>query len=165
MGCICGSDQETSLRCSKCGKPICAKCLVQTPVGARCPECARLYKLPTYSVSTAYYLRAAVATLVLAGAMGLIWGPIARKVPVFDLNLLLAPAVGYVIGEVTSRAVNRKRSKGLAALGATGVVLSYLINLLPRLGGSVVLPLNTPFILFNLLALALGIYFAVGRLR
>lgn len=165
MGCICGSDHDTSLRCSKCGKPICPKCLVQTPVGARCPECARLYKLPTYSVSTAHYLIAAAATLVLAVAVGLVWGPVAKKVPVFDLNLLLAPAAGYVIGEVTSRAVNRKRSKGLAAIGAGGVALSYLINLLPRLGGGLVLSFHVQFILFNVLALALGIYLAVGRLR
>ena len=27
---------ETSLRCNKCGKPICAKCAVRTPTGYRC---------------------------------------------------------------------------------------------------------------------------------
>ena len=32
---------ETSLRCNKCGKPICAKCAVRTPTGYRCKECVR----------------------------------------------------------------------------------------------------------------------------
>ncbi|MFA5316772.1 MAG: hypothetical protein WC369_05055 [Dehalococcoidales bacterium] len=165
MRCTCGSDQETSLRCSKCGKPICTRCLVQTPIGARCPECARLYKLPTYSVSTAYYLRAAAVAMVLAVVMGLIWGVVTKMVPLFNLNLLLAPVVGYIIGEVTSRAVNRKRSTGLAVIAAAGVIVSYLINLLLRLSGGLVLSLDLQFILFNLLALALGIYLAVSRLR
>jgi hypothetical protein len=86
-------------------------------------------------------------------------------VPLFNLNLLLAPVVGYIIGEVTSRAVNRKRSTGLAVIAAAGVIVSYLINLLLRLSGGLVLSLDLQFILFNLLALALGIYLAVSRLR
>ena len=27
---------ETTLRCNKCGKPICAKCAIRTPTGYRC---------------------------------------------------------------------------------------------------------------------------------
>ena len=165
MRCACDSGQETSLRCGKCGKPICPRCLVQTPVGARCPACARLYKLPTYSVSTAYYLKAMSVALVLAVAMGIIWGVVATMVPVFNFNLLLAPAVGYVIGEVTSRAVNRKRGTGLAVVASAGVGISYLVNILFRLGGGFIPNLSVQFVLFNLMALALGIYIAVNRLR
>lgn len=164
MGCMCGSGLETSLRCSKCDRPICARCMVQTPVGARCPECARLYKLPTYSVSTAHYLLAATTSLVLAVLIGFVWEMVARKVPYFDLNLLLGPVAGYVIGEAASRAVNRKRGIGLAALGVAGVAIGYAVNILPRLE-DVILVLNLQFILFNLLSLAIGICLAVGRLR
>lgn len=32
---------ETSLRCNKCGKPICARCAIRTPTGYRCKECVR----------------------------------------------------------------------------------------------------------------------------
>jgi len=32
---------ETSLRCNRCGKPICPKCAVSTPTGYRCRECVR----------------------------------------------------------------------------------------------------------------------------
>lgn len=165
MRCSCDSGQETTLRCGKCGKPICPACLVHTPVSARCPECARLYKLPTYSVSTVYYLKAVAVALVLAVAMGIIWGVVATMVPFFNLNLLLAPAVGYILGELTSRAVNRKRGTGLAVIAGTGVLVSYLVNLLFRFSGGFVLSLNVQFVLFNLMALALGIYLAVSRLR
>ncbi len=34
-------DRETGVSCSSCGKPICPECMTPTPVGMRCPECAR----------------------------------------------------------------------------------------------------------------------------
>jgi membrane associated rhomboid family serine protease len=34
-------NRETGVRCSNCGRPICPDCMTSTPVGMRCPECAR----------------------------------------------------------------------------------------------------------------------------
>lgn len=34
-------NRETRVSCSKCGRPICPDCMTPTPVGMRCPECAR----------------------------------------------------------------------------------------------------------------------------
>jgi membrane associated rhomboid family serine protease len=34
-------DRETGVSCSNCGRPICPECMTSTPVGMRCPECAR----------------------------------------------------------------------------------------------------------------------------
>jgi membrane associated rhomboid family serine protease len=33
--------RETAVHCSNCGRPICPDCMTPTPVGMRCPECAR----------------------------------------------------------------------------------------------------------------------------
>src|SRR3712207_330308 len=33
--------RETGVSCSNCGNPICPDCMTATPVGMRCPECAR----------------------------------------------------------------------------------------------------------------------------
>lgn len=33
--------RETNVGCSNCGRPICPDCMTSTPVGMRCPECAR----------------------------------------------------------------------------------------------------------------------------
>ena len=33
--------RETGVSCSNCGRPICPDCMTPTPVGMRCPECAR----------------------------------------------------------------------------------------------------------------------------
>ncbi|MHB8656560.1 MAG: rhomboid family intramembrane serine protease [Solirubrobacteraceae bacterium] len=34
-------DRETGVSCSSCGRAICPDCMTPTPVGMRCPECAR----------------------------------------------------------------------------------------------------------------------------
>jgi len=33
--------RETGVACSNCGRPICPDCMTSSPVGMRCPECAR----------------------------------------------------------------------------------------------------------------------------
>ncbi len=130
---------------------------MQTPVGARCRDCARLHKLPTYSVSTQHYLKAIGTGLGMSIVCGLVWGTLEALLPFFLLNLLLAAGVGYVIGEVVSLSVNRKRATGLAIVAGLAVVMSYLVNIL--------LPWGFGFRLFDLLALAVGIFVAITRLR
>lgn len=131
--------------------------MVQTPVGARCPDCARLYKLPTYQVSPKYYLRAIGVGAGMALGCGFLWGFIGSWLPYFYLSLLLGPAVGYAIGEITSLAVNRKRGRSLAAIAAVMTAVAYLVGL--------VSPWGFGFHLLDLISLALGIFVAVTRLR
>jgi len=135
--------------------------MVQTPVGARCPQCAKLYRLPTYRVSTGYYLRALGTALGMAVVCGAIWGVVGGFLPFFYLNLLIGPGVGYAIGEVVSLSVNRKRGRGLAAVAGIGVAVSYLVSILTPWG----FPVGLLHILLDLAALALGIFVAVARLR
>jgi hypothetical protein len=148
---------ETNLFCNKCGDPICPKCLVQTPVGGRCPSCARLSRIPTYQVSGKYYLRAVGAAFGLAVGCGLIWGLIRVFVPLVYLGWLVGPAVGFVIGEGITIAVNRKAGLKLAIIGGAAVVCAYLIAMFTFWQGH--------FSFFDILAVALGIFVSVGRLR
>jgi len=164
MKCTFHPDVETNLRCGKCGKPICPKCLVQTPVGARCPDCAKLYKLPTYQVSATYFLRAIGTGAGMAIVGGVIWGVVRGLVPFFYLNLLLAPAVGYAIGEVISLSVNRKRGAILAIIAGVAVALSYVVSILSPWGLSINL-VSIMHLILDIVALGLGIFVAVNRLR
>jgi hypothetical protein len=165
MRCAYHPDVETNLRCGKCDKPICPRCMVPTPVGARCRDCAGLDKLPTFRVSTRYYLIAAGTALGMAIAGGAAWGliewAIGRIGLIFSLSLLLAPAAGYAIGEVTSLAVNRKRGTGLAVVSGIAAALSYGVVLFSP-GG---LPIGIFSIVYHIIAVALGIFVAVSRLR
>jgi len=104
---------------------------------------------------------------------GIIWGLINSLIPFFYLNLLLAAGAGYVIGEVVSLSVNRKRGRGLAAIAGAALVISYLVSILLLRGLSLGLfgvflyfaALGLFGILLGLVALVLGVYIAVNRLR
>jgi hypothetical protein len=165
MKCAYHPKVETNLRCGKCGKPICPKCMVQTPVGARCRDCAGLDKLPTFRVSSRHYLIAAGTALGMAIACGAAWGLIEWLMPVFSLSLLLAPAAGYAIGEVTSRAVNRKRGTWLAVVGGIAAAVSYAVTLF--FPGALHIGIFGIFfgIFYHIIAVGLGIFIAVTRLR
>ena len=161
MKCATHPDVETNLCCGKCGKPICPRCMVQTPVGARCRECARLYRLPTFRVSGTYYLRAGGAALGSAVVTGLIWGVLGGILHFFLLNLVLAAAVGYAVGEAVSFSANRKRGRWLAVGGGGGGGVSYVVSIF-SFGG---LPSGAFELIFDLVGIGIGIYVAVSRLR
>jgi membrane associated rhomboid family serine protease len=65
--------RETGVSCSNCGNPICPDCMTATPVGMRCPDCAR-QKTPTRSLQSiavepiATYVLIALNVAVFVGA-------------------------------------------------------------------------------------------------
>ncbi len=168
MKCATHPNVETNLTCSRCGTPICPKCLVQTPVGARCRKCAGMRRLPTYEVRLSHYVRAAGLGLLVAIAVGVAWSWMREAVPYLTYSLLLslalAAGVGYAIGEVVSRSVNRKRGLTLQVIGAGCFLVSYLVSHV-GLSADVTLLFFAHFSLWDLFALAVGIFVAVGRLR
>ena len=123
--CAAHPNVETGLRCSKCEKPICPRCLVQTPVGARCRECARLRRLPTFDVPPKLFLRAVAGGVGAAFAVGIVWGllPMAGF-----FSFVLAAIAGYVIGQVVSRAANRRRNVWLKVLAVACVLLAFVVS-------------------------------------
>jgi hypothetical protein len=130
---------------------------VQTPVGARCKECANVRRLPIYELSALHYLKAAGVGLALAIVSGVVWA----FIPLSGyFSLLIALGVGYGIGVLISLSVNRKRGLGLQAIAATSMMLSYLTKSIMS---------HMPFFGFvdilGLIAVALGVYAAVSILR
>lgn len=71
---------ETSLRCNRCNRPICAKCAQRTPVGFRCSECVLAIEDRYYSHVQGDYLNPydhppakPLFTYILMGAIVLVW--------------------------------------------------------------------------------------------
>ncbi|MCL6430808.1 MAG: hypothetical protein K6V36_08100 [Anaerolineae bacterium] len=114
---------ETLLRCSKCGRPICRRCGVPTPVGIRCRECAQLRRPPTYVVGPGHYLLAAVVALPVAFVAGLIMQRVG-----FFFAFFLGAAVGGLIAEVVCRATGGKRGRPLAGLVCACIVVGALAS-------------------------------------
>jgi hypothetical protein len=115
--CPADPEVETSLRCGRCDTPICPRCLIITPVGARCRACARLRRNPLYDVSPLYYLRAIGAGLAVA----LVCGFVVPFIPFFGLFALMI--LGWLTGSAVAAAANYKRGTGLVVVAVVTTVL------------------------------------------
>lgn len=157
---------ETNLRCGKCGEFICPRCLVQTPVGARCPGCARVKKNPAFSPTNTEFAASIAAGLAAAVLLGVFLAAVVAtlaRIPFgYAIGVLVGQgAVGYAIGEAVYRVSRYKRSRGLQYLAAGCAFVAYAtaLALSPAFGirGSV-----DPW---ALLGLGISVYAAMGRVR
>jgi hypothetical protein len=153
----------TVLTCGRCGTPICPRCLVQTPVGARCPTCANVRRIPTVDVQPLYLVRGLAASIAAGLLVGGIWGyaTSGRGSGFIGFFIIfIALAIGYAIGEAVSAATNRKRSTSLQACAIFGVVLAYLVH--NAVAGNAILPAGD---FWGYVATALAAFFAAQRLQ
>jgi hypothetical protein len=162
MQCATHPNVETELACGRCGKPICPRCLVYTPVGVRCRDCGQVRRIPTYQVSRVYLLRGIGAAVAMGAAIGGLWAlllPQATRTYGFYV-LFLALGIGYAIGESVSWATNRKRGPTLQGIAAAGVILAYLVHNL--VAGLDIIPRND---LYGYVLTGIAVVIAIGRLR
>lgn len=131
LHCANHPDIETSLRCSRCEKPICSRCAVRTPTGYRCQECVRNQQKVFETAEWFDYISGPVAAALLAFLGSLI-------VPSFGFfTIFLAPIAGTVIAEVARLLIRRRRSKQLYQIITAAVVAGalpvFLWNAIPSL--------------------------------
>jgi hypothetical protein len=121
---------ETVLRCGRCFTPICPRCLVSTPVGARCPTCAGVKRFSL--LLKPRELARAVGSGLGVSAAGTI---IMALIPLLAFlgPLILYMILGFVVGEAVSRGANRKRARELGPIAVgclfVGYELGYLVLL------------------------------------
>lgn len=117
MVCYRHPKEETTLRCSKCERPICSRCAVLTTVGYRCPECGREASA-TRSVPIPQFVLGAI----VGGVGGFV---VARFLPLwFPLfMLLLAPVAGRAVAEVARAVMGSRVSAVVGAITAGGFLL------------------------------------------
>src|SRR3990172_8784093 len=86
-------DVETTLRCNRCEKPICAKCAVLTPTGYRCKDCVRNQQKGFETAQWYDYL--------LAFSVGIILSYIGSRLVSYlgFFTLFVAPIAGVIISE------------------------------------------------------------------
>ena len=161
MQCTFHKDSETLLRCSKCELPICDRCAVQTPVGARCPECANVQRIPTYNLSTRQLVQAIGVSMVVGLVLGLVLGLCENLIP-FRMTWIYVPASfvssGYVIGASISRVTNHKRAPVLQGLAIGGYAVAFMMY-------AMVAPQDLVIGFYTLAGLALGGALALNPFR
>ncbi len=160
MRCAYHPNVETELSCGRCGKPICPRDVVHTPVGGRCRQCAGIRRLPTYQVPRAYVARSAAAALLGGAAAGVAWWLVLPYSVGFFFGVLVALGLGYAVAEAVSWATNRKSGPPLQALAVGGVVVAYLVRNV--LEGAPLLPVDDTM---GYVMVVVASLIAIGRLR
>lgn len=122
MFCYRHPDRETWLRCGRCDQPICTKCSVIGPVGARCRVCGLR---PNDGISAFTPRQLLLGTGVTLGA-GLILGYIGAQLG------WLAIVGGFILGGFTAEMFNRvvgyKRGPVMLTMLFGGIIVGTLVG-------------------------------------
>lgn len=121
-------NNETSLRCNNCERPICVQCAVLTPTGYRCKECIRSQqrKFETaewYDYIVAFFAGSLIAffgSLLVQFLIGLSWFLF------LIIYITVGAFVGVVIAEMIRYLTRRRRSRRLFQFAAASVVVGFL---------------------------------------
>jgi hypothetical protein len=163
---------QTVVSCGRCDKPLCPRCMIYTPVGVRCRDCAQLRRLPQYTLTPRVYAR----VLPTAAALALTCGFLLSLVP--RLGLLAGIVIGVLIGVLVSDALGRvsgyKRGRTMQAIAGATVIVSILssnVILVVRALGvdhlidAISSGLAPPAVASSIPGILIGIYAAIQRLR
>ena len=110
---------KTRLRCGRCERPICPKCTVMGPTGARCPDCASNRTSHIYQVKPWQFLVSFLAAAIF-GMVGAVLVSLAGMLIFWAL--LYAPVAGPMLGKAISRITGGKRGPVLASVVSAGLV-------------------------------------------
>lgn len=133
-------DRETGVSCSSCGRPICPDCMTPTPVGMRCPECAK-QKTQVRRVSSGGYAgdgNTVTVTLIIINVIAFLasgqFGVEAQSTRIFNDGALSGPYVA-INHEYWRLVTGGFLHAGLLHIGFNMYILWFLGNLLePALG-------------------------------
>lgn len=115
---------ETTLRCNRCEKPICAKCAVLTETGYRCTECVRQQQ-KTFDTATWFDYLLAIGIAVILAYIGSL---LTSRIGFF--TIFVAPIAGIVIAEAIRFVIRRRRSKRLFKATAAATAFGGLLPVL-----------------------------------
>lgn len=118
------SEDEITLRCSRCGKPITPAEAVQTPTGYRCQDCVRRQQKVFDTSQPLDY----VLGFLIAAALSFLGSLVIRFVIGFIgfLTFIISPAIGVGIAEVIRFVIKKRRAKRLFQVITAGMILGGL---------------------------------------
>ncbi len=146
----------TVLRCNRCGRPICIRCAVQTPVGYRCRECVAGQQAVFFNARPLDYGLAAL----VAVAIGLLTAPIVAALGFWVI--FIGPLIGSLTSEIVHRLIGRRRGRWIWLVVSGGLAAGLASVRLPLLLAA---PLFLPRLLWDGIYLALAISTVIGYLR
>ena len=150
------------MSCATCERPICTDCMVYTPVGIKCPECARMPRSALVRLKPDRAARAIAAAFFGGLAMGL--GILILQGFGLFFALILGWLIGIGMGELVLWASGRFRGPATGYIAIGGVLWAYLFPYSLYYGadvGDVATSLSrAPFVV---LGAGIAVYFAWQR--
>jgi hypothetical protein len=110
----------TTLRCNRCGRPICAQCVVRTPVGYRCKTCVREQQKIFETARWYDYPAVFCATGIIAGVGALIAGYFGFW------GVLVAIVAGFIAERAAHWAARYRRGRFLWLAAVGGAIAATL---------------------------------------
>ena len=151
------------MSCSNCERPICTDCMVYTPVGIKCPDCARLPRSAIVRLKPNRAARAVAAAIGVGAAMGV--GIVLLQGIGLFFALILGWLIGIAMGEVVLAASGRYRGPTTGWIAVGGCIWAYAVPYLIYYGvdlGGVARSANLIWVVFGA---AIAGYVAYNRVQ
>jgi hypothetical protein len=126
--CYVHPDRETTLRCKRCERPICASCAQRTPTGYLCKDCVNQHKKIFDTALWYDYLTGSGTTFILSLIASGLLAFISSFIGFFMIFISFAVAggAGVFLSNVVLRVTGKRRSRWLFIACAAGVALGAL---------------------------------------
>jgi hypothetical protein len=148
MTCVNHSQTRTGLRCKDCDQPVCAKCVVLTPVGYRCKACEKKKVKVFETARLSDYILVPVVVMTLAGV-----GSLFSMISLWLTVIATPVAVGLIV-EAAQRVVGRRWSRHLRRV----VSIAYVVGCLPMACFLLTPPTDLWSVAGLLLYIGIGVY-------
>ncbi|MBT4126142.1 MAG: hypothetical protein HOJ22_05815 [Chloroflexi bacterium] len=169
--CVRHPDTASNLGCSRCGDLICPQCMVQSPVGARCPDCASIGQAPIFRSTPAELSRVILLSIIGAIGFGVAYAIIVWVLWVLPLGFMIGNVAasfvialgGSPVGDYVRRAGKYKldaRLRIVAAMTMFGIwVVGFTVASMLGVWNGVFLNIVA------YIGLGVGMYVAMNRVR
>ncbi|MBT3555274.1 MAG: hypothetical protein HN926_05540 [Chloroflexi bacterium] len=169
--CLRHPDIFSNLGCGRCGDFICPQCMVQSPVGARCPDCANIGQAPIFQLTHVEVVRSITLSLASAVVFGIAYAVIVWVLWVLPLGFMIGNVAaafvialaGAPVGDFVRRVGKNKLDARLRILAAVTMLLIWIVGFAV---GEMLGVWNGVFLnIIAYIGLGVGIYVAMNRVR
>jgi MFS family permease len=127
--CASHPDRETLVHCNSCGRPVCPDCMVYSPVGVKCKQCAKQPRSALVTLKGRKLVLTIAAAIGAGTVIGFAYYFVLGLVGFFFLAFFAAAAMGYVVAEAVLRASRYYRGKETAWIAVGGTVWAFFFPL------------------------------------
>jgi len=169
--CVRHPDTTSNLGCSRCGDLICPQCMVQSPVGGRCPDCANIGQPAIFRATASEFSTAIALSVVSALVIGVAYAVIVWILWVLPLGFMIGNVAasfvialaGAPVGDLVRRVGRNKLDARLRIVAAVTMLGIWIVGFTVA---SMLGVWNGVFLnIVAYIGLGVSIYVAMNRVR